>query len=258
MMTGGALFGCALAGISVGCISGFLGIGGGSILAPLLVVALGMSQHEAQGATLAALVPPVGLPAVLAYRKAGVRLETKLVAALAVGLATGGPLGALIANAMAGRTLRLLFAGFLVATAVRALYVDRHDKQTGATEQVGQPSWRLALPVGILAGMSSGLFAVGGGLVAQPLLRRFGGMGRVQAQATAVAMMIPPVGLPAVLVYAHDQPFISWPLIAVLAVGFAGGAYVGAKKSGQLASRTVSQVYALVVCSLALLLVLKN
>lgn len=52
-----------LLGLVAGIFSGLIGIGGGVIIVPALVFLFGLSQHQAQGTTLALLVPPIGLPA---------------------------------------------------------------------------------------------------------------------------------------------------------------------------------------------------
>lgn len=59
----------SLIGFVAGGAAGLLGIGGGILLTPLFAMLLGMEQHRAQGLSLAALLPPVGLPALLQYRK---------------------------------------------------------------------------------------------------------------------------------------------------------------------------------------------
>jgi len=51
-----------LLGLAAGAISGLIGIGGGTIIVPVLVFLFGLSQHEAQGTTLALLVPPHRFP----------------------------------------------------------------------------------------------------------------------------------------------------------------------------------------------------
>jgi uncharacterized membrane protein YfcA len=50
-----------LLGFLAGTLSGMIGIGGGTIIVPILVFLFGMSQHQAQGTTLALLVPPIGI-----------------------------------------------------------------------------------------------------------------------------------------------------------------------------------------------------
>ena len=60
-----------LLGIIAGAISGLIGIGGGVIIVPALVYLFGLSQHQAQGTTLALLVPPIGLLAAWTYYRQG-------------------------------------------------------------------------------------------------------------------------------------------------------------------------------------------
>jgi len=60
-----------LLGVASGLSSGLIGIGGGIILVPALVFLFGLSQHQAQGTTLALLVPPIGLVAAFTYWRAG-------------------------------------------------------------------------------------------------------------------------------------------------------------------------------------------
>jgi uncharacterized membrane protein YfcA len=54
-------------GVAAGVLSGLVGIGGGILLVPGLVFVIGLSQHRAQGTTLALMVPPVGIMAAWAY-----------------------------------------------------------------------------------------------------------------------------------------------------------------------------------------------
>ena len=58
-------------GLIVGIFSGLIGIGGGIIIVPVLVLIFGMEQHMAQGTTLALLIPPIGILAAMTYYKQG-------------------------------------------------------------------------------------------------------------------------------------------------------------------------------------------
>ncbi|MGH7786475.1 MAG: TSUP family transporter, partial [Candidatus Binatia bacterium] len=60
-----------LIGLIGGTLSGLTGLGGGFIMVPLLIYAFGMSQHAAQGTSLAVLLPPLGLLAFMQYYKHG-------------------------------------------------------------------------------------------------------------------------------------------------------------------------------------------
>lgn len=95
-------------GLISGVLSGLFGIGGGILLIPLLIYLFGFTQHEAQGTTLAVLIPPIGLFAAIEYYRRGfVRLSA--VPWLIVGLMAGAYLGALIAPRIPETWLRRLF-----------------------------------------------------------------------------------------------------------------------------------------------------
>ncbi|MDR3416581.1 MAG: sulfite exporter TauE/SafE family protein [Nevskia sp.] len=101
-------------GLAAGVSSGLFGIGGGVIIVPGLVYLAGMSQHAATGTSLAILLPPIGLAAVLEYHRHGnVDLKTALVVAAA--MFVGGWVGAVAANHLSGPQLRLSFGVFIVA-----------------------------------------------------------------------------------------------------------------------------------------------
>lgn len=58
-----------LLGLAAGAFSGLIGIGGGTIIVPALIFLFGLSQPQAQGTTLALLVPPIGFLAAWTYYK---------------------------------------------------------------------------------------------------------------------------------------------------------------------------------------------
>src|SRR5260221_12713515 len=58
-------------GILAGMFGGFIGIGGGLVVVPCLVFFLGMSQHSAQGTSLAMMLAPIGAATIYNYYKAG-------------------------------------------------------------------------------------------------------------------------------------------------------------------------------------------
>jgi hypothetical protein len=107
-------------GLAGGALGGLIGLGGGFIMVPLLVYLFHMGQHDAQGTSLAVLLPPVGILSVLQYWRAGhVQLAVALWAAL--GFLVGGWVGGAVAQAIAGATLRRVFAVFLILAALDLL-----------------------------------------------------------------------------------------------------------------------------------------
>ena len=91
-----------LAGLGTGLCGGFLaglfGVGGGIVMVPLLGLILKLDQHRAQGATLAAMLLPTGLPAVLQYRRRGIASSVPLVGVLILAFLFGIYGGATVAN----------------------------------------------------------------------------------------------------------------------------------------------------------------
>nr|WP_255211059.1 sulfite exporter TauE/SafE family protein [Methylogaea oryzae] len=100
-------------GLAAGVASGLFGIGGGVLIVPALIYLAGFSEHSAIGTSLAVLLPPVGLGAVIEYYRQGqVDLPAALI--MAVALLLGGWIGALLANQLSGPHLRLGFGLFLL------------------------------------------------------------------------------------------------------------------------------------------------
>jgi uncharacterized protein len=96
-----------------GLCSGLIGIGGGVLLVPFLVLLFRFNQHRAQGTSLVALVPPTGALAFLAYYRAH-EVDIRVGVLTIPGIFLGGILGGMIANALSPGRLRLVFAIFLL------------------------------------------------------------------------------------------------------------------------------------------------
>ncbi|MEM9687667.1 MAG: sulfite exporter TauE/SafE family protein [Bacteroidota bacterium] len=110
-----------LIGILAGVLSGLIGVGGGIIMVPLLVMLLGFSQHEAQGTSLGALLPPVTLLAVLNYYKSGY-INWKYALIIATAFIVGGYFGSKMAIAIDERLLKKLFGGVMLFAAIKMIF----------------------------------------------------------------------------------------------------------------------------------------
>jgi uncharacterized protein len=109
-----------LLGIVAGVLSGLVGIGGGIIIVPALVFLFGMSQHHAQGTTLALLVPPIGILAAWTYYKAGY-VDIRVAVLVAIGFVAGSFLGARIATNISETALERVFGVALVLIGVKMI-----------------------------------------------------------------------------------------------------------------------------------------
>jgi uncharacterized membrane protein YfcA len=105
-------------GVATGILSGLIGLGGGIFIVPALVFVFNMSQHQAQGTSLATLLLPIGLFGFLEYYRHG-HVDLRVAALLALGFALGIYLGGRWAQAIPDLVLRRAFAVALVLIAIR-------------------------------------------------------------------------------------------------------------------------------------------
>ena len=94
-----------LLGLIAGSLSGLIGIGGAIIIIPSLVLLFGLSQHTAQGTTLALMVPPIGLLAAWTYYKQGF-VDFKIAGLICLGFFFGGLAGGKFATHIPDQVLR--------------------------------------------------------------------------------------------------------------------------------------------------------
>ena len=108
-------------GLVAGIFSGLIGIGGGIIIVPALVLLFGLSQHQAQGTTLALMVPPIGLLAAWTYYQQGY-VNLKIAIFVCMGFFIGGLLGARIATGLSGAVLEKVFGIALLVIALKMIF----------------------------------------------------------------------------------------------------------------------------------------
>lgn len=104
-----------------GVSAGLFGIGGGIVIVPALIYWAGFSQHVATGTSLAVLLPPIGLAAMLEYYRHG-NIDVRAAVILAVTMFVGSWIGAYFANQIEGQYLRLIFGLFVCALGVYIVY----------------------------------------------------------------------------------------------------------------------------------------
>ena len=108
-------------GVFIGIVSGLVGIGGGALLVPALVLLYNMDQRKAQGTSLGALLLPIGLFAFWRYYKAGA-VDLRLAILVALGFAAGAWLGGGWAQHLSQAALRRGFAALLLVIAIRMFF----------------------------------------------------------------------------------------------------------------------------------------
>jgi uncharacterized membrane protein YfcA len=110
-----------LLGLIAGILSGLIGIGGGIIIVPALVFLFGLTQQQAQGTTLALLVPPIGLLAAWTYYKQGF-VDLRIAGLVCAGFVLGGLIGAKFAVGLSNDTLQKIFGVVLMLISIKMIF----------------------------------------------------------------------------------------------------------------------------------------
>lgn len=241
-----AIISFVLLGGVAGMLSGLLGIGGGVMLVPCLVFLFGMSEHLAQGTTLALMVPPIGLAAAYTYYKQGY-VDLKIAALICLGFATGGWFGAKLATSLSNAVLAHIFAGALILIAMKMLLT--HDAPE-ADQPANSPKRPMSIItasfyalLGLAAGIFSGLLGIGGGVIIVPALVYLFRLNQHEAQGTTLALMVPPIGLFASWEY-YQQGDVDIGVGLLICLGFFFGALGGAHVAARLSNHMLSLTFA--------------
>lgn len=107
-------------GLAAGILSGLIGIGGGIIIVPALVILFGLTQQQAQGTTLALMVPPIGILAAWTYYEKGF-VDLRIAAFVCLGFIIGGYFGAKVAVGLSNDLLRRIFGVVLLVVAAKMI-----------------------------------------------------------------------------------------------------------------------------------------
>lgn len=175
-----------LIGLAGGFASGLFGIGGGILMVPLLVAFAHLGQREAAATSLAAILP-VSVVGSISYLVLG-EVDVPAGALIAVGSVVGAQLGTRLLGRLPVNLLRWAFAALMVTTAV-SLLVAVPSREAELETSLGLGAAALAL--GLVVGVLSGLFGIGGGLVTVPALILLFGANDLTARGTSLLVMVP-------------------------------------------------------------------
>jgi uncharacterized membrane protein YfcA len=231
----------------LGFIGGLFGIGGGIITIPLLGIFFGYSQQLAQGTVLVLVIPTATTGLVHYLRR--VKIDWRLVFIM---MATAVPVTFVmsrVATLLPSRPLRYAFVLFLV---VLAAYVARRAWMLGKRAPRTHVGIVYAPLFGVISGLVSGLFTVGGSIFSVPLLTEYFEQPQIVAQATSLAFSLPGVFVSlAVYGFAGD---VNWAVGIPLAIGGMTCASFGVAVAHRLPDRQLRLMFSafILVCAVAL------
>lgn len=238
------------AGAGIGFVGGMLGIGGGMIAIPAFGLLLGMSQQMAQGTALILVVPTV-LTSLRKYNQQ-VPVDRGLALSGAISTIVFTFAGARLALGIDPILLRRSFAIYLgmiaclyVWQTLRALPVRR------------EPRWGFRRPqafmLGVLTGLLSGFFGVGGAILAVPIMTGIFGLRQTSAQSLALTMVIPGAIVGLITYTLAGQA--NWLVGGILAVSSMTCVSYGVRMAYRLPERTLRLAFsALLFLTVPLLL----
>ena len=108
-------------GLLAGILSGLVGVGGGILMIPLLIMFLGLTQHQAQGTALFAMLPPIGILAAMNYYKEGF-VKWEYAAVIALTFVVGGYFGSKLAISLPNQTVRKVFGVIMLIGAIKLIF----------------------------------------------------------------------------------------------------------------------------------------
>lgn len=247
------------AGAAIGFLGGVVGIGGGLLAIPFLVLAMGFEQQAAQGSALLMVLPAVLLTLYNYHKLAPIPLRQALAGASTSVVFTW--FGAKIALGLDPLMLQRIYAGFIFCLAIYYFYQSKYavkrkppqpNTQSKDSTSVKTYSGYHFMMVGMVSGTVGGIFAVGGSVVVVPLLTTFFGFSQFRAQALGLTMIVPGI-IVALLTYAyHGQVYLSAGL--PLAVGSLLLVPIGVRVAYKLAEARLRFIFALTLLGITFLM----
>ena len=106
------------------------------------------------------------------------------------------------------------------------------------------------LALGMVAGILSSMVGIGGGIVIVPALVFLFAISQKMAQGTSLVMLLPPIGLLAVINY-YKAGYVDFKVAGILIIAFVVGSYFGSKIALNLPENTLKRIFGIFLMILA-------
>jgi uncharacterized membrane protein YfcA len=247
-----------LVGSLVGLSLGVTGSGGSLIAIPLLVYVLGTSLQEAVSLSLALVAAAACIGAIESFRSGLVKVKAALLLG-GTGM-IGGWGGSLIHRLVREEITLLLFGVVMIVAAGqmwwRTTLREDPEERSICADLFPRTCWVKVSGIGLVVGLLTGFFGVGGGFVIVPALTLLLGFPMRVAVGTSLFIMTL-IAMTGVAAYARLAP-LDLRLLSFLIAGAAMGMLAGRQVSRTLSPRLLTRAFAVVAWAVAVILIGHN
>lgn len=229
-----------LGALGIGFVSAIVGIGGGTLMIPFMVLILNYDVKEAIATSLVSIIVTSSSASSIYLRRRDVDLKTAFL--LEPSTAAGAIVGAYLTISLPTRIVETAFSLLLLYVSISMLRdaLRRKEIETG-NYKVSRQRRRVGVLIAFLAGLTSGMLGIGGGVLKVPLMTMVLGLPIRTAIATSSFM----VGLTASagsLVYLL-KGYVNPYAVASLALGIIPGATLGAHMLKKISPRILKIIF---------------
>ncbi len=253
----------AFLGLAVGVIASLLGVGGGLIVAPLLLIFYNFDPGRAAGTSLLVVLISA-ISATAAYLKQR-RVDVRMGLGFSLGTIPGSIMGSISTTLVGSELFRVYFSLVLILSALYIVFRSRlgvgrgglfkEGRQSRIVDRLGREhvysfNPYLVVTFAVLSGFISGFFGVGGGIVNVPVMVILLGVPAYIATATShfILLVTASTGIATHAVLGHIDAIIG----GLIAAGALLGAQIGAKASEKASSRTLELLFAFFLIAIAI------
>jgi uncharacterized protein len=258
-------------GFVAGTFGALLGLGGGVLLIPFLVMVLGVPMHQAIATSIIAVIATSSAGAAMNLERRTVHMRLGML--LEIATVIGAIFGGITANYLSATVLAKLFSGLIFLVSIIMIWrTQRHNGQArlytdgilpgsfiddanGTTVQYTVKKIPAAMLISLVAGNVSGLLGVGGGIFKVPAMNIISGIPIKAATATSNFMIGVTAAASAFIYFAHGHlnPFIA----STAALGVLAGSMTGVRISRRIHSNALAWVFALALLGISFQLYLR-
>ena len=255
-----------LGGFVAGTFGALLGLGGGVLLIPFLVIVIGVPMHQAIATSIVAVIATSSAGAAINLERRIVNMRLGMLLEIATVL--GAILGGITANYLSAGILAKLFSGLLFFVALIMIWKVRQqngqevihsdgvlsgtfrDDASGETVTYTVKKVPATLAVSLVAGNISGLLGVGGGIFKVPAMHILSGIPIKAATATSNFMIGVTAAASAFIYFAHGH--LNPSIASAAALGVLGGSITGVRISRKINKEALTWVFIFVLLGISI------